>query len=69
MLTDNQLEHVGGLLSLRESADPVELYATRDVVETIEWIVEVLRSYVDVRVHELALDEQERGRKKDRNIE
>jgi len=69
VLTDNQLEHVGGLLSLRESADPVELYATRDVVETIEWIVEVLRSYVDVRVHELALDEQERGRKKDRNIE
>lgn len=57
LLTDAQLDHVSGLLSLRESRTPIALYCTPSVHAVLEHdshLLTMLRSYVTVVVHELA---------------
>lgn len=56
VLTDAQLDHVGGLLSLRESDAPLELHCTRsvaDVLRTDTRFLDMLGSYTTVVVHEM----------------
>ena len=51
VLTDNQLDHVGGLLSLRESNECVDIYCSPDVAQTLEPIVALVEPYTQVKVH------------------
>jgi len=51
VLTDDQLDHVGGLLSLRESDDCVEIYCFPDVARSIEPIVALVEPYTQIKVH------------------
>jgi len=58
ILTDGELDHILGLLHLRE-ASPWTLYATRPVAKMLEddlRLMPALRRYAEIRVHELSLD-------------
>ena len=50
LLTDAELDHVGGLLSLRESKDPVVIYATRSIRSNVEAtsLPSLLRTYTSL---------------------
>jgi pyrroloquinoline quinone biosynthesis protein B len=60
LLTDAEIDHTAGLLLLRESSEPLEVYsraAVRDALSTHYPVLEMLRSYCGVRWHELATGE------------
>ncbi len=59
MLMDSQIDHVTGLLMLRESARPLQIYCSRRVEEDLRSgfpILTMLSHYCDTRVHTLPLD-------------
>jgi len=51
VLTDNQLDHVGGLISLRESGECVNIYCYPDVARSIESVLALVEPYTHVKVH------------------
>jgi pyrroloquinoline quinone biosynthesis protein B len=56
LLTDAEIDHTAGLLLLRESSEPLEVYSTAAVHEalTIYYpVLEMLANYCGVRWHEL----------------
>ena len=61
ILTDNQLDHIGGLISLRESRDVIPLYCTKDVQDAIQSspadMFSILNSYSSIRIVHLHPDE------------
>lgn len=61
LLIDSQIDHVTGLIMLRESTRPLPVYCTERVEEDLRSgfpIFEILRHYCGVDVHRLALDGQ-----------
>lgn len=61
LLMDSQIDHVTGLLMLRESAYPLPIYCSERVEEDLRTgfpILEILEHYCGTRVHNLALDGQ-----------
>ena len=56
VLTDDQLDHVGGLLSLRESDSPLDLHCRPSVERSLRddaRVLHLLDSYCGVRIHTL----------------
>lgn len=51
MITDCQLDHVAGLLSMREGGDPLHIYATKSQQSTLSKILSMLNGYKDVVWH------------------
>lgn len=53
VLTDAQLDHVGGLLSLRESIQPVHVYSSRRILDAVRrsGLFALLEAYVPVCEH------------------
>ena len=54
LLTDNQLDHVGGLLSLRQSDTPIHIYCRKNVCESLYTdtsLLQNLESYCKVQTH------------------
>jgi pyrroloquinoline quinone biosynthesis protein B len=59
VLTDAQLDHATGLLPLRESREPLDIYCTARVEDDLRRgfpVLEMLGSYCGVRVHRLPID-------------
>ncbi|MCC5811819.1 MAG: pyrroloquinoline quinone biosynthesis protein PqqB [Ectothiorhodospiraceae bacterium] len=59
LLMDSQIDHVTGLLMLRESAQPLQIYCSRRVEEDLRTgfpILEILSHYCGTQVHALPLD-------------
>ncbi len=57
LLTDAEIDHTAGLLLLRESSEPLEVYssaAVREALSSYYPVLEMLASYCGVRWHELA---------------
>lgn len=56
VLTDNQLDHIGGLLSLRESKDVINLYCTKNVEESLQEhtkFIDILKCYTNIVIHSI----------------
>lgn len=59
MLVDSQIDHTAGLLILRESKQPLELYCTDSVFEDLTEgfpVLKILQHYCGVRRHALKVD-------------
>jgi pyrroloquinoline quinone biosynthesis protein B len=57
LLTDAEIDHTAGLLLLRESSEPLEIYssaAVREALTTGYPVLEMLAGYCGVRWHELS---------------
>jgi pyrroloquinoline quinone biosynthesis protein B len=58
LLTDAEIDHTAGLLLLRESSEPLDVYSTAEVraaLTTYFPVLRMLESYCGVRWHELAV--------------
>jgi pyrroloquinoline quinone biosynthesis protein B len=58
ILTDAQIDHVTGLLMLRENTRPIELYATASVLEDVSTgfpVTTILSHYCEVRRHAVSV--------------